>query len=276
MNHISFPYLGLNFHLNETVKIFGFEIYWYAIIIATGMLIAVSIAFLEFKKKGYKTDDLADFILFAIPLGILGARLYYVIFKWEYYSENLGEIIAIWNGGLAIYGGIIVGLIVAIVFTRVKKIPFLWFADLGAIGLFIAQSLGRWGNFVNAEAFGGLTDLPWGMVVDGPDVQPYSPYGPCHPTFLYESLWNFLGFIIAYFVIYRFFKKNGGCFAFYLIWYGAGRFFIEGLRTDSLWLVENVVRVSQLVAIVSFIAGIALLFYIIKHKNYENECENEQ
>ncbi len=262
MNHITFPYLGLEFHLNETVDIFGFKIYWYAIIIATGMLIAITIAFFEFKKRGLKSDDLADFVLFAIPLGILGARLYYVIFDWDYYAANPGDILAIWKGGLAIYGGVIVGCIVAIVYTRIKKISFLWFADVATVGLFIAQSLGRWGNFVNAEAFGSLTSLPWAMVVEGPNVKPYSPFGPCHPTFLYESLWNLTGFLISYFIIYRLLKTDGYSFAYYLIWYGTGRFFIESLRTDSLWLIKDVVRVSQVVAIVSVIGGVITLLYI--------------
>ncbi len=273
MNHITFPYLGLEFYLNETVNIFGFKIYWYAIIIAMGMLIAIGIAFFEFKKKGLSTDDLSDFVLFAIPLGILGARLYYVIFDWSYYSAHPEDILAVWKGGLAIYGGIITGCIVAIVFTRVKKISFLWFADVATIGLFIAQSLGRWGNFVNAEAFGSLTELPWGMVVEGPDVK---PFGPCHPTFLYESLWNLAGFLISYFVIYRLAKKDGCSFAYYLIWYGTGRFFIEGLRTDSLWLVDGVIRVSQLVAFISVIAGIITLFYIGNRSKRAKICNSEQ
>lgn len=275
MNHITFPYLGLEFHLNETVNIFGFKIYWYAIIIATGMLIAMAIAFFEFRKKGLKSDDLADFVLFAIPLGILGARLYYVIFDWSYYAAHPGDILAIWKGGLAIYGGVIVGYIVALIYTRIKKISFLWFADIATVGLFIAQSLGRWGNFVNAEAFGSLTSLPWAMVVEGPNVQPYSPFGPCHPTFLYESLWNFAGFLISYFIIYRLLKTDGYSFSYYLIWYGAGRFFIEGLRTDSLWLIKDVVRVSQVVAIISVIGGIITLFYI-KIRNKKVKLQNQE
>ncbi|MBR5535008.1 MAG: prolipoprotein diacylglyceryl transferase [Clostridia bacterium] len=269
MNHISFPYLGLDFHLSETVDIFGLKIYWYAIIIAAGMLLAMCIAFFEFRKKGLQSDDLADFVLFAIPLGILGARLYYVIFEWSYYKAHPEDILAIWKGGLAVYGGIMAGAVVAVVFTRMKKIPFLWFADVATCGLLIAQSLGRWGNFVNAEAFGDLTNLPWAMVVEGPDVKPYSPFGPCHPTFLYESLWNAAGFIISYFIIYRLLKKDGFCLSFYLIWYGTGRFLIEGLRMDSLWLIEDVIRVSQLVSFISIIGGIATLFYIKKRDKKE-------
>lgn len=270
MNTVSFPNFGLTFQFNETVNIFGLRIYWYAIIIAIGMLTAITIAYFEFRKKGISTDDLADFVLFAIPLGIVGARLYYVIFNFEPYRENPMEIFQIWHGGLAIYGGIIVGCIVAIVFTRVKKIRFLWFADIATIGLFIAQSIGRWGNFVNAEAFGGLTDLPWGMVVEGPGVEPYSPFGPCHPTFLYESLWNLTGFLISYFIIHKFVKKDGCSFAFYLIWYGLGRALIEGLREDSLWLIDGVIRVSQLVAMCSIVIGIITVLYIIRREKKQN------
>lgn len=259
-NIVSFPDFGLEFSLREAITIFGFDIYWYGIIIGIGMLTAIGIAFFEFKKKGLKTDDLVDFVLFAIPLGILGARLYYVIFRWDYYGEHLNELFAVWEGGLAIYGGVIMGAIVAIVYTKVKKISFLWFADIATVGLFIAQSMGRWGNFINGEAYGGVTDLPWGMVVNGE--------GPFHPTFLYESLWNLTGFIISYFIIYRVLKTDGFSFAYYLIWYGVGRFFIEGLRTDSLYLTGNI-RVSQIVAFVSILLGIGVIFYIKRFKDAE-------
>lgn len=265
MNYVSFPKLGLSFAMRESISILGFNIYWYAIIIAFGMLCAIAIAYSEFKKRGTDTDILADFVLFAIPIGILGARAYYVIFEWSYYRIHPDKIIAVWEGGLAIYGGIIAGCIVAVIFAKVRKIPFLWFADIATIGLFIAQSIGRWGNFVNAEAFGGLTELPWGMVVDGPNVSG-APFGPCHPTFLYESLWNMTGFIISYFFIHKRCSKDGASLSFYLIWYGTGRFFIEGLRTDSLYLVPNVIRVSQVVAAVSVIAGIILAYRIKTEK----------
>lgn len=261
VNYISFPKLGLDFELAETVNIFGFNIYWYGIIIGMGMVIASAIAFWEFKKKGYKSDDLVDFLLFAIPLGIIGARAYYVIFEWDYYKNNLSEIIAVWNGGLAVYGGVIAGSIVALIFSKIKKIPFLWFADVATCGLFIAQSIGRWGNFINAEAFGSLTQLPWGMMTNG--------RGPWHPTFFYESMWNLAGFLISYFVIHRIAKRDGCSFAYYLIWYGTGRFFIEGLRTDSLYLYGNI-RVSQVVACVSVMLGIGVLCYIKRMKKSEN------
>ena len=272
VNHVSFPKLGLDFTFCETIKIpfLNVNIYWYAIIIALGLFTAICIAFYEFKKHEKNSNDLIDFLLFAVPLGILGARAYYVIFEWGYYSQHPDKIIAIWEGGLAIYGGVIVGIIVAIIWSKIKKIPFLWFADIATCGLFIAQSMGRWGNFINAEAFGSLTNLPWGMVVEGPFVRPTSPYGPCHPTFLYESLWNFSGFIISYFVIRRFTKTNGNSFAFYLIWYGMGRFFIEGLRMDSLYLIPGVVRISQVVAVLSVLVGISTLVFVKMAKKRKN------
>lgn len=272
VNHVSFPKLGLDFTFCETIKIpvLNINVYWYAIIIAIGLFTAIGIAFYEFKKHEKSSNDLIDFILFAVPLGILGARLYYVIFEWSYYSQHPDKIIAIWEGGLAIYGGVIVGAVVAVIWSKIKKIPFLWFADIATCGLFIAQSIGRWGNFVNAEAFGSLTELPWGMVVEGPYVKPYSPYGPCHPTFLYESLWNLTGFIISYFIIRKLVKNDGYSFAFYLIWYGTGRFFIEGLRMDSLYLIDGVVRVSQVVAILSVIMGISVIIYINMTKKRRN------
>ncbi len=263
INNVSFPKLGLEFRFEEAVNIFGFDIYWYGIIIGLGMAIAVGIAFFEFKKKGLKSDDLIDFVLFAIPLGILGARMYYVVFEWDYYSKHLDELLALWEGGLAIYGGVIVGAIVAIIFTKIKKIPFLWFADIATCGLFIAQSMGRWGNFINAEAHGGLTDLPWGMITNGT--------GPWHPTFFYESMWNLFGFIISYFVIHKFCKTEGWSFAYYLIWYGVGRFWIEGMRTDSLYLYGDI-RVSQVVAMVSILLGIGVICYTIYQKKSKS-CE---
>ncbi len=267
INDVSFPHLHLDFSFSETVQIpfTNIHLYWYAIIIAVGLFTAIAIAFYQFKKTGRSTDDLSEFVLWAVPLGIAGARLYYVIFEWEYYSKHLDKIIAIWEGGLAIYGGVIVGVIVALIFCKIKKISFLWFADVATCGLFIAQSIGRWGNFINAEAYGEITNLPWGMMVNGS--------GPHHPTFLYESLWNLTGFIISYFIIYRLTKKDGYSFSFYLTWYGLGRFFIEGLRTDSLWLVKDVVRVSQLVAGISVILGLVITFYIKKHEIKAENCD---
>ncbi len=261
MKHIAFPGLGLEFDINPIAVSFpfGLKIHWYGIIIAFGMVLAAAIVFREIKKSGRDGEMLFDFLIFTIPLSIIGARCYYVIFSWDSYKDNLSEIFAVWHGGLAIYGGVIVGVICAIVFTKVKHIPFLWFADIASIGCILAQSIGRWGNFVNGEAFGGVTKLPWGMVID-------SAPEAVHPTFLYESLWNFAGFLISYFLIYRRKHTDGASLAFYLIWYGTGRFFIEALRSDSLYI--GGVKVSQIVALISAVSGAALFVFIkVRAKN---------
>ncbi len=266
MNYISFPYLGLEFNINPVVKLpFGLEIHWYGIIIGVGILVALILANSEFKKKGFKDDTLSDLALIAIPLSILGARLYYVIFEWDYFKDNLSEIIAIWNGGLAIYGAVITGIITGIVFSKVRKISFWWLGDVGTMCLLIAQSIGRWGNFVNCEAYGEKTNLPWGMMIHRSNWADGVVKGAYHPTFLYESLWNLTGFLISYFVIRKRKKTDGVIFAFYLTWYGIGRFFIEGLRTDSLYLYGNI-RVSQLVAFLSVFMGIGVFLFVKKAK----------
>ncbi len=258
MNEISFPALGLTFDINPIALElpWGIKVHWYGVIIGIGMILAVLLVCNEFKKKGYDTDTFLDIVLVTVPLAIIGARVYYVIFSWDSYKDNLGEIIAVWNGGLAIYGAVIVGAVCVFIMTKRKKIPFLWFADLCVMGLIIAQSIGRWGNFVNAEAYGGETELLWGMSINGKAA--------VHPTFLYESLWNMMGFFIMYFAVYKRGKRDGRCLAFYMIWYGMGRFFIEGLRTDSLYI--GMFRVSQIVAAASAAAGIALAAAIRRKK----------
>ena len=212
-------------------------------------------------------DRIFDFIIFAAPGGIIGARIYYVLFYQSLYrnpdgSFNWGETIAIWDGGLAIYGGVIAAVIILIVFCAVTHIKFWAFADVGAYGLFIGQAIGRWGNFCNQEAYGAETTLPWrmGLTVAGEYIE-------VHPTFLYESLWNVIGFAFAHFVLRKHRKFDGEVFLFYLSWYGLGRMWIEGLRTDSLYLFNTGIRVSQLVAGLCFItAGALLLVLVVKLK----------
>ena len=183
-----------------------------------------------------------------MPLGIICARIYYVVFEWGYYAQHPGEIIAIWKGGIAIYGGIIGTLIGLFVYSRVKKLSLASLCDLAAFGLLIGQCIGRWGNFVNGEAHGGPTTLPWGMTIDGQSM--------VHPTFLYESLWNLAGFVLLHFYSKKR-RFKGEIALLYAAWYGAGRAWIEGLRTDSLYI--GSVRVSQLLAIISCIAAVAVL-----------------
>nr|WP_297174515.1 prolipoprotein diacylglyceryl transferase [uncultured Agathobaculum sp.] len=250
MEHvISFPALGLELTINRVAfNVFGKDIYWYGIIICAGFILAALYVNARVKQFGVTSDNLVDCLIICVPTGIVCARIYYVIFEWEYYRQHPGEIVAIWNGGIAIYGAVIGVLIALFVYSRVKKLSYATLCDLAAFGLLIGQCIGRWGNFVNGEAHGGETGLPWGMSIDGAD--------PVHPTFLYESLWNLAGFAALHFYANR--RKFAGEIALlYIAWYGLGRAWIEGLRTDSLYL--GPVRVSQVLAAVSCVAAIALL-----------------
>ena len=233
--------------------IFGLEVKWYGILIALGVLLAILTTESMAKKKSYKNGlykDIAnDVSLFAVIIGVLGARLYYVAFEWEYYSQHLDEIFAIRNGGLAIYGGIIAGGLTIYVFTRVKKVNFWTLTDCIAPGLALAQSIGRWGNYINGEAHGGVTDVPWAILVNGERV---------HPTFFYESFVNFFIFLFLYFYLSKRQKFEGQLTSFYFIVYGIARFFIEGMRTDSLYIGDF--RVSQLVSLAIVVFGLAIRF----------------
>ncbi|MBE6915072.1 MAG: prolipoprotein diacylglyceryl transferase [Ruminococcaceae bacterium] len=256
MNQIGFPGLGLTFEIDRVAfDVFGKEIYWYAIIIACGFLLAVSYGMRRAHEFSLKQDDLLDMLLFAVPIAILSARAYYVIFNFSEYRHDLIRVLYIWEGGIAIYGAIIGSLITVIMFCRKRKLPLGDMVDIGALGLLIGQSIGRWGNFVNAEAFGGPTTLPWRMRLYD---RVSRAMVEVHPTFLYESLWNLLGFILLHFYS----KKrmfSGEIFFLYVAWYGLGRAFIEGLRTDSLYLFGSGIRISQMVGIVSFVAASVVL-----------------
>ena len=242
-------------------KLFGLEVRWYGILIAIGAFLAINVAEKMGKRYNYK-DGLynlfsSDLGIFVILLGVIGARLYYVIFQWDYYRENPGEILAIRNGGLAIYGGILAGLLATYIFSRIKKIKFMTILDCLAPAVPLAQAIGRWGNFINGEAHGGPTDLPWGIMVDGIKV---------HPTFLYESLLDFFIFIVLYFFVSKRQKFEGQLFTLYLIIYGCGRFFIEAMRTDSLYF--GPFRVSQLLSLILVVIGLIIYFYnILSFKN---------
>lgn len=250
MEHaISFPALGLDFQINRVAaNVFGKDIYWYGIIICIGFVLAALYVNARVKEFGCTSDNLMDCLIICVPVGIICARIYYVAFEWGYYSQHPNEIIAVWNGGIAIYGAVIGVVIALYVYSRVKKLSFASLCDLAAFGLLIGQCIGRWGNFVNGEAHGGPTDLPWGMSIDGAAA--------VHPTFLYESVWNLVGFIALHFYSKK--RKFPGEMALlYVAWYGLGRAWIEGLRTDSLYI--GTMRVSQGLAAVSCIVAIALL-----------------
>ncbi|WP_262122645.1 prolipoprotein diacylglyceryl transferase [Anaerococcus sp. Marseille-Q5996] len=233
-------------------SIFGIEIRWYAIIIIAGMLLGTYFAKKEFIRRGFDEDFIYDILFVIIPIGIIGARLWYVLFKWEFYSQNPIQILNIRGGGLAIHGGIIFGALALYFYSKKHMVPFLDMTDILTPSLALAQGIGRWGNFINQEAHGGPTDLPWGIIIDGVKV---------HPTFLYESL----GDIIIFLFLINAIKRNpdkGKISAAYLISYGVLRYFVEGLRTDSLYW--GPFRTAQLISLAFIVLGIALFFYANK------------
>ncbi len=252
MEHIiEFPGLGIRLTLHSVAfNLFGKDIFWYGIIICAGFLLAAWYVSHHTKQYDLTQDNVFDAVLLGVPLSIVCARLYYVVFSWDSYKDNLSEIFKIWHGGLAIYGGIIGAVLTVVIYGKRKHLNIPDMGDLAARGLLIGQCIGRWGNFVNAEAHGGPTDLPWRMMIDGaPGV---------HPTFFYESAWNFIGFFVLHFWAKKR-RFSGEIFLGYLAWYGFGRMFIECLRTDSLYLGGTDLRVSQLLAAVTFLIALALI-----------------
>lgn len=277
MNYISFPGFGIEpFYVNPVAfELFGHPIMWYGIIICTGMILAVAYAMTRAKFEGIKSDDIIDLGIFTILFGIIGARLYYILFTLDSFVvkgnflKTLYNMVAIWNGGLAIYGAIIAGFITIVVVSKVKKIRTSTLLDVVAPAVMIGQIVGRWGNFMNSEAYGGETNLPWrmGLMTSYDGGATFRNQIFVHPTFLYESLWNLIGFAIIA-VFYKKKKFNGQVFLFYLSWYGFGRMFVEGLRQDSLML--GSIRISQLVGTLTFAVGTVLMIYnLIKVKKYE-------
>ncbi len=251
------------------VEIGPFSIRWYGIIIVLGIIIAYLIAVREGKRRGLADDLFADLLLWGIPVSIVSARLYYVIFQWDYYSIHPEKIIAIWEGGIAIHGALIGAVITAVVFCRKRNVSFWKVADIAAPGIIIAQAIGRWGNFMNQEAHGGEVTRRFLEGLFLPDFiinQMYINGAYYHPTFLYESLWNVLGFILLL-LLRRLPVKRGEIFLSYVIWYSIGRFFIEGLRTDSLYLFGTGIRTAQLVSVLA--AVVAVILIIIRRKKYD-------
>ena len=275
-NLVQFPGLGLSFELNRVAFSIGrFNVYWYGVCIAFGICLALVFAFRHSVEFGVDADSMVDVILIGIVLGIASARAYYVAMA-PFKYESIWEMIAIRDGGLAIYGGIIGGFLFGGLACKWRGVPVLPMFDLTAMGFLLGQCCGRWGNFFNQEAFGCNTTLPWGMYSEatrdylmGSTVTAQSgvtidPNLPVHPTFLYESIWCLVGFIL----LFRYIKKrkfNGDIALRYMIWYGAGRFWIEALRTDSLMLVPSIgVRVSQLIAGIAVAAGVAAEIYFTR------------
>lgn len=261
MKPITFPNFGLSFDINPVAfSIFGKDIYWYGIIITFGIALSLFLIWKNKKNQNIKWDDFIDFILCAIPIGIICARLYYVIFKWDYYGKNLLDIFKVWNGGLAIYGGIIGGIITAFIFCKRKKIIFLELCDLCAPYLALCQCIGRWGNFVNREAYGQATESLFKM---GIFDELTNNYIFVQPTFLYESICTFIIFMVLT-KINKNKKFSGQSFFSYMILYGLARALIEGLRSDSLYLGE--IRVSQLLSLL-FSTIFAIIYFFVAKKS---------
>lgn len=266
MNHVEFPGFGWSFDINSTVFSIGsFEIKWYGLLIATGFLLAVLYAMFMCKKMNINRSRLLDTIIVGLIAGVIGARLYYVVFyPGDKFVKDPLSIFYIHEGGLGIYGGIIGALLIGGLFAKFRKLNVFAVLDIGVLGFLIGQAIGRWGNFVNQEAFGGPTSMPWGMVSQ--NTLAVSP-DPVHPCFFYESMWCILGFILLHIFTTKFRRFDGQTFLLYLIWYGTGRFFIEALRTDSLYVPGIPLKVSQLVAVVTVLAGVVLLIVFRNRKN---------
>lgn len=271
---IRFPHLGLTLNPGRSFSFFGLEIAYYGIIIGIGMLAGALIAYREARKTQQSVDDYIDFTLYTLIAAIIGARIYYVIFEWDYYKNNLGEIFNIRAGGLAIYGGVLASILTLYIFTKVKRLKFWLMADTAVQGLVIGQVIGRWGNFFNREAFGGYTDNLFAMQLPLSEAKGITAellehlvtvngveYVQVHPTFLYEGIWNVLLFIAM--CLYKRHKKfDGEVFAMYLAGYGLGRFFIESLRTDQLVMKHlGGIAASQLVSIILIILAVAFVLY---------------
>ena len=290
MNTLSFPGLGLEFSLNRVAfNLFGKEIYWYGIIIACGFLLAVTFCLKVIAPKlCVDADKLLDALFPAVPAAIIGARIYYVVFYLDLYKDaagrfQWGKAIAIWDGGLAIYGGLIAAALVGLIYCKVRKQPFWSYMDVACIGFLIGQIVGRWGNFVNVEAYGGVTAVPWrmcsesiaaellakGEITAETAQQILDGTLGVHPTFLYESLWNLLGLALLLALIRKGRRFEGQVFASYALWYGVGRTAIEGLRTDSLYFFNTGLRTSQIVGILS--AAAALVFLIVRFRTARPE-----
>jgi phosphatidylglycerol:prolipoprotein diacylglycerol transferase len=278
MDKLSFPGIGIDpFEIDRVAfKIFGLEIYWYGVIITIGMILAVLYTIWRTRQIGILIDDVSDIAIFTIIFGIIGARLYYVLTSLDQYDSIL-EVFAIRDGGLAIYGGIICGALTVFTVCKIKKLNWLALFDCITPGVMIAQALGRWGNFFNVEAYGSITKLPWRMCSESIASELY--YGGqitlnealaimdgslgVHPTFLYECLWNVLGFVLIN-IFYKKKKFDGQIALSYFAWYGFGRMLIEGLRTDSLYVLGF--RISQVIGFLCFTVCTAVIVYVLIRK----------
>ncbi len=286
---IGFVHLGIEIHnLQNDLYIFGFRIAYYGIIIGLGMLAGIWMAQSDAKRRGQDPEIYLDFALYGIIFSIIGARLYYVVFQWDSYKNNLLEVFNLRAGGLAIYGGVIAAIITLAAFTRIRKLSFFSMADSGVLGLITGQIIGRWGNFFNCEAFGGYTDSLFAMrirrslvnenmlttdVLNHKIVENGVEYIQVHPTFLYESVWN-LG-LLLFMLWFRHHKKfDGEMLWIYLLGYGVGRFWIEGLRTDQLIFFHTGIPVSQALSMILILAAGAIL--VVRRRQIEKGEEGDR
>lgn len=273
MPEIWFPHLGIEIkQLSRVIfQIFGYDVYWYGVIIGSGVLIALALAVQEAKRTQQNPENYVDIALFGVIFSVIGARLYYVIFSWKFYVNEPLKIFALREGGLAIYGGIIAGIITVIVYTKIKNLNFWLVADTAAPSLLLGQIIGRWGNFFNREAFGGYTDNIFAMRYLKEQVHNIAPsvlekvvivngveYIQVHPTFLYESMWN-MGVFVLLFILKKKEKFDGEIFGLYLLGYACSRVWIEGLRTDQLKIAN--IAVSQLLSALLIVGAVVLLWY---------------
>jgi phosphatidylglycerol---prolipoprotein diacylglyceryl transferase len=256
MFNLIYPLNPIAFHLGPIA------VHWYGIIIGFGVVLGLLLADKEGKKRGIPSGTISDLIIFALPIAIFCARTYYVLFEWGYYKNHLSEIIAIWHGGIAIHGGIIGAVLTTIWFCRKRNISFWKMADVLAPSLLLGQAIGRWGNFMNQEAHGGPVSKGFLESLHLPDfiINQMNVHGVFYqPTFLYESSWSFIGVIIL--ILFRRTNfRRGEIFLAYLVWYSIGRFFVEGLRTDSLMLTSHI-RIAQLVSVVCVLVSIMIAWY---------------
>lgn len=285
---VRFAGLSKEFHISDTLNLGFASVRWYGVIIAFGLLLAALFGGRIAYTWKINLDKMVDVLLYGTIAGIIGARAYYVIFQWSYFKDHLSEIPRIWEGGLAIYGGIIAGILAGFIVCKVEKLNFLNLLDLVGMSLLIGQGIGRWGNFVNQEAFGTLTHRHWGMMSEkiveeiARDPKTYGLEGVTdlsryiadndlwvHPTFFYESVWCLLGFAVLYWVLKKQRRFSGQLFLCYGVWYGFGRMIIEGLRTDSLYIGSTSIRVSQVLSgalcLICLVLLIALTIHYIKH-----------
>ena len=270
-DYIAFPGLGIEYLNPNRVAftIFGQQVYWYGVLISLGFVLALIYGLKTAKRHGVKADDLIDMVIVAVPVCIICARAFYVLNKLDNY-HSFQDVIDIRSGGLAIYGAVIGAILVVLIMSRIKKINPGAILDVASLGFLLAQAIGRWGNFINREAYGTVTSMPWGMEIFDPGA---GARVSVHPCILYQSLWNIIGFFLLHFYAKK--KKfSGEIFLLYMAWYGIGRAIIEGLRTDSLYIGASGIRISQLLGVLFFIISVVLIF-ILRAKAKRGPVETE-